>query len=300
MENNNNQPAQKKSVETPPVDETAVDKEIKRLFNEDTPYAKEPLSQTIDRFVADTSRSKVAVIVPMFGYWTDMKDGYLDAEILSATLDRVRSHAHSIYAIVVAEPERVSQEIASIISQKNIGGNLKGVRVPLHSTYGDYIREGMKVAMEETDASYFVVFNPWIVIQQNGIDILVDRVNLDRSAPVICGYDLRGELTPDQFVGYKANTPREKLMLNFNFIGMPRYVAEMATLDAGYKTRSYLERDFFQTMGAKGQKAVSSERVPIFSFDVPWEEYINDEWYAEDEAYFEKKWGFRPANVTKD
>ena len=293
---NNTEPTKRKSLDKPPVDESVVDKEIEEIFGK-APMAEEPLSQTLDKFIVATSKSKVAVIVPMFGYWNDVKDCYLDADIISATLNRVSSHAHSLYAIVVAEPERIPQDVAQEITKKNIGGNVKGVRMPVGSTYGEYVCKGMEVAMEETDAAYFIVLNPWVIIQQNGIDTLVDRVNLDNYAPVVCGYDLRGELTPDQFVSYSANTPREKLMLNFNFIGLQRFVAEMAVLDHNFKTRVFLERDFFQTINSKGYHAISSERVPIFSFDVPWDEYVPREWYEEDKAYFEKKWGFAPANI---
>jgi hypothetical protein len=47
----------------------------------------------------------------------------------------------------------------------------------------------------------------------------------------------------------------------------------------------------------KGFDAVVSDRVPTFFFEVPWHEYVPDEFYSQDLAQFTRKWGFQPADI---
>ncbi len=291
----NNEPSVRKSVPSQSVNDEAALKEVQELFGEVSSRAVSPGSA--DDFISKTSRTKVAIIIPMFGYWNDIKDGFLDEEVLDACLERARSYAHNAYIIILAEPQRLPASTAKVINSKYVAGNARGVAMPTGSSYGDYIRKGMHVAMNETDAQYFVFLNPWVVIQDHGVDTLIDRINIPDNAPVICGYDMREKLTPDDFLKYKATVPTEMMTLTFNFFGVNRYIAEMCPLDPEIKTQAYLERDFFQNVAAKSYNAVSSERVPIFSFAFDWRQYIPKADYDHDAARFQSKWKFLPEDI---
>ena len=78
---------------------------------------------------------------------------------------------------------------------------------------------------------------------------------------------------------------------------MQRFIAEMCKIDPAFKTQPFAERDFFQQVAIKGYDAVASERVPTFTFDVPWSNYVPEEWYEEDLRAFQSKWGFTPADI---
>lgn len=301
---NKNEPSQRKSVQNaPPGDEEQVAEEIAKMFGGAPAAATEP---SADDFIAKTSRSKVAIIVPMFGYWGDVKDGFLDEEVLDASLERARSYAHEYYVIVLAEPQRLPAWSAKVLNSKYIAG-AKGVAMPNGSSYGDYMRKAMDVALHETSAQYFVFVNPWTVIQDHGVDTLIDRINIPDNAPAICGYDVHAKLMAEsgndlgrageEFLKYKANVPDERKMLTFNFFGVNRYIAEMCPLDPEMKTQTYLERDFFQNVAMKGYSAVSSERVPIFTFAFDWRQYVPAEDYEDDKAHFLSKWSFLPDDV---
>lgn len=294
-ERSRGEPTVRKSVPAAPANDEHVSQEIDELFNSGAQPATVP--GNADDFIATTARTKLAIIVPLFGYWQDVKDGFLDEEVLDASLERARSYAHNAYVIILAEPQRLPASTAKVINSKYIAGNARGVAMPNGSSYGDYIRKGMQVALTETDAQYFVFINPWVVVQDHGVDTLIDRINVPDNAPVICGYEMHEKLTPDEFLKHKANAPEELLKLTFNFFGVNRYIAEMCPLDSDMKTQTYLERDFFQNVAAKGYSAVSSERVPIFSFSFDWREYIVDEDYQHDGARFLSKWKFVPEDI---
>ncbi len=291
----NNEPSVRKSVPAQSVNDEQVMKEVQELFGEEKSHAVAP--GTADDFISKTARSKVAIIIPMFGYWNDLKDGFLDEEVLDACLERARSYAHNAYIIILAEPTRLPVSTAKVINSKYVAGNARGVAMENGSSYGDYVRKGMQVVLKETDAQYFVFLNPWVVIQDHGVDTLIDRINIPDNAPAICGYDMREKLTPDDFLAYKATVPEELRLLTFNFFGVNRYIAEMCPLDPEIKTQAYLERDFFQNVAAKGYSAVSSERVPIFSFAFDWRQYIPMADYEHDAARFQSKWRFLPEDI---
>lgn len=304
-QNQNNEPSQRRSVTAAPPADDRVSKEIEELFDNKAAPAQKPGSA--DDFISKTARSKVAIVVPLYGYWQDIKDGFLDEEVLDACLERARSYVHNAYVILLAEPQRLPPSTAKIINSKYVAGNARGVAMPVGSSYGDYLRKGMEVAIKETDAQYFVFLNPWIVIQDHGVDTLIDRVNIPDNAPVICGFDMRDELMKKndnnlnaagrEFIDYKATVPEELRMLTLNFFGVNRYIAEMCPLDPTMKTQAYLERDFFQNVAAKGYSAVCSERVPIFSFSFDWRQYTPASDYAHDKAAFQSKWKFTPEDI---
>lgn len=303
MENQTREPSPRKGVFVPPARDEDTDKEIEHIFEKKAPVGEEPVHDNFDKFIRSTARSKITVIIPMFGYWADVKDGFLDEEVLRATVNRVTSASHTLYAVIVAEPPRMSQGVYQTLSGRYVGGNVRGVEVPSGSSYAEYVAEGMRVALEETDAQYVVIYNPWGVIQNHGIDMLVERVNLNAISPVICGYDMCGELKPEQFDKHSAHAPREfasykaKHLLSFNFMGMKRFVAEMCKVDPRFKTQQFAERDFFQQIAQKDFDIITSERVPVFFFDVPWEQYVPQAWYAADLDAFRAKWGFTPGDI---
>lgn len=289
------QPSPRKSAVANTTNDDRVAAEVAELFGGNS-VAVAP-DAAVDDFIAKTSRTKLAIIIPMFGYWQDVKESYLDEQILEASIERARSYAHNAYVILLAEPQRLPPSAAKIINSKYVAGNARGVAMPIGSSYGDYLRKGMQVALTETDAAFFVFLNPWTVIQDHGVDTLIDRINIPDNAPVICGYDMRGKLTPEQFLAYKPNVPDELRMLTFNFFGMNRYIAEMCPLDPNLTTQAYLERDFFQSVASRNYSAVSSERVPIFSFDVDWRQYVPEEDYKADAQTFLSKWKFVPEDI---
>ena len=299
------EPSARKSVPAMPADDARATKELEQLFAGGAAPASTP--RNADDFISQTARTKVAIVVPLFGYWNDIKDGFLDEEVLDASLERARSYAHNAYVIILAEPQRLPASAAKVINSKFVAGNARGIAMPNGSTYGDYLRKGMQVALTETDAQFFVFINPWVVIQEHGVDTLIDRINVPDNAPVICGYDVHEKLMKEsgddlnrageQFLKYKANAPYELKMLTFNFFGVNRYIAEMCALDPEIKTQTYLERDFFQNVAMKGYSAVSSERVPIFSFSFDWRQYVPLEDFESDKAHFLSKWSFLPDDV---
>lgn len=294
----NNEPSSRRSIPSIPINEENAEKELQELFGQTSTPSVQP--GTADDFISKTSRSKVAIIVPMFGYWQDIKDGFLDDEVLDASLERARSYVHNAYVILLAEPQRLPVSTAKVINSKFIQGNARGISMPNGSSYGDYMRKGMQVALTETDAQFFIFLNPWVVIQDHGVDTLIDRINLPDNAPVICGYDMREKLTPDDFLHYQATAPDELRMLTFNFFGVNRYIAEMCPIDPQMKTQAYLERDFFQNVAARGYSVVSSERVPIFSFAFDQRQYIPELDYETDKELFQTKWRFLPEDVRYD
>ena len=294
MEQNQSSPSPRRSVPVAPINDEMVDKEVKELFNGGPGAATQP---NLDDFIAKTSRTKIAIIVPMFGYFQDIQESFFDEEVLDAALERARSYAHSAYVIILAEPQRLPPWAAKILNTKFVAGNARGVAMPNGSSYGDYLRKGMQVALTETDATFFVFHNPWVVIQDHGVDTLIDRINLPDNAPVICGYEMHDKVAPEQFLQYTTSTPDERRQLSFNFFGVSRFIAEMCPLDPSMKTQAYLERDFFQNVATKHYSAVSSERVPIFSFDVPWDLYVPPGDYAHDAGFFSAKWKFLPDDI---
>lgn len=250
------------------------------------------LEKTLSDFVSVTARSKVVLIVPLFGYWTDkMKETLLDEEVLKASLDRIVSSVHQLYIIFVGEPKRMSVEIQSILAGRAMGGNTQGVAVESGSTYVDYVKAGMDAALHETDAQFIIIVNPWGIVKQNGLDTLVDRINR-ADAKIICGYDLHKDVSPETFDSHFIQIPKEERALTFDFAGMTRQTAEMFELDPNYKTHKYIARDSWQQLYAKGFEVITTQRVLLFMFELNWENLESKEQIEQDKQYFINKWHF--------
>lgn len=254
---------------------------------------------TLDNFVSVTGKNSVAVVVPLYGYWSDVKNNSLIKEkVLSFVMKRIESSAHQLYIIFVADPKRIPHDRKDPASVENIllsmaqAGNVKTIPVSGDATYAQYIKAGMDAALHETSAQFIAVFNPWVMIQENAIDIIVDRANRADEAKIISGFDFRSICEPEAFDSVKINIPTEEWNLSLNFLCMPRFMAEMITIDSNYQTHQYLERDIWQSVFSRGYAVISSQRVPIFPFDFDWNKYETDENKQADRAYFGKKWGF--------
>lgn len=259
------------------------------------------LDDTLGNFMSVTAKSKVAIIVPLYGYWADIKDNFLIKEhILSIVMNRVYSNVHQLYVVFVANPQSLPNEGAdqystvNVILGKSQGGNVKTIPVARDATYPQYIEAGMDCAINETNAQFMLVFNPWVMLQDGAIDILVDRINRGDDAKVISGFDFRSLVEPEAFDQAKMTIPKEEWDFSFNFMGMARFMAEMIKFDTNYKTHQFMEKDIWQQVFSMGFGVISSQRVPIFPFDFNWKNYESKEDFDQDREHFNKKWSFDP------
>ncbi len=258
------------------------------------------LDNTLDKFISSVGKSKVAVVVPLYGYWKDIEDNPLNLETLRMSVDRLKSSLHSLYIIFVAETSKIPKDIQNyIITEHKTAGNFLGVEVVKGASYAEYVRKGLEVAEDTTEASYFIVFNPWNLIQKIGIDMLVDRLNYGDEAKIVSGFNLRGEITSDnfnplEFERISYNIPEERYKVDSNFMGITRSFLETIPLDKNIKTAAYLEFDLFQNMKQKGFATVASQRLPMFVFDVNISYLENPIDMEMDRDYFSKKWGYIP------
>ena len=258
------------------------------------------LDEKLNNFIAHTSKSKVAVIVPLYGYWKDIEDNPLNLQTLQLSVDRINSSVHQTYIVFVAEPSRLPRNIQNyVMVHSKAGGNCVGVEVATGSSYAEYVRKGLEAAQETTEAAYMLVLNPWNIIQRIGIDMLVDRLNYGDEAKIISGFNLRPEIKadnfdPTEFEKLQFNIPIEKYKVDSNFMGITRQFLEMTPLDENIKTAYYMEVDMFQNMHAKGFTAIASQRIPMFVFEVNINELENPADLEADKAYFINKWGFIP------
>ena len=156
------------------------------------------LDKTLKEFIGVTAKTKVAVIVPLFGYWKDIKNNEVNGEILNIALNRLYSNIHGLYVIFVAHPESLPNNLKDPLSVTNIllgwakKGNIVNVPVERKATYNQYLIEGMKAALDSTDATFIVVYNPWILIQEGAIDVLIDRANRSDDAKTHRGILAKG------------------------------------------------------------------------------------------------------------
>lgn len=264
-----------------------------------------PLDDALGNFMQITAKSTVAVVIPMYGYWNDIKDNPVNGEVLNAVLRRIYSNVHHLYFVFVANPQTIEHDeanpdsVGNIILGKVAGGNVLNIAVSRKATYAEYVKEGIEAALESTNANFVVVFNPWVLIQDGALDVLVDRANYGDEAKVISGFNFRDAIAPEAFDSYKTTVPREEYDISTDFLGMPRYIAEMIKIDPQFETHQFLERDIWQQMSSKGFGVITSQRIPIFSFDFPWSSYESQEAFQADGVLFGKKWGFNPGLVYK-
>lgn len=253
-----------------------------------------------------TAKTTVAVIIPLFGFWGDIPDNPVNGEVLKLALGRLYSNVHQLYNIFVANPQSLPHSqndpnsVGNVLLKYNQAGNSKNIPVDRNANYPQYLIEGMDFALKETNAQFIVIFNPWIMMQQGSLDVLIDRANRGDDAKVISGYDLRSLIDPENFDTYRNTMPTEELDLSSNLVAMPRYLAEMLVLDPTYQTHAFLERDIWQQIRVKNFDAITSQRIPIFPFDFPWQNYEQREKFEADKQYFIGKWTFDPGINYQD
>lgn len=261
------------------------------------------LDKKINDFMSVTGKKNVAVVVPLYGEWSDKEGTLLNGEVLHFVLERldVSRQNHMIYELYVTDPRAIQthtgagRTIANVLAARNKHGNTKFLPVKKSDPYVESIRVGMEYALEETNAEFVVILNPWVLIQHGALDVLVDRANRGDEAKIISGFDLRHEIEPEALDAYQMAVPKEEYNISFNFMGMPRFAAEMLTLDPGIVTHEFMERDIWQRMFKQGYVAITTQRVPIFPFDFPWKQYESEEQYQSDRERFVQKWGFDPS-----
>ena len=252
----------------------------------------------MDNFMRVTAKATVAVVIPLYGYWNDVPDNMVNGEVLAPVLNRVYSALHNCILIFVAHPPTIEHKendpecVANILISRAQAGNVLNVPVERDATYAQYVTEGINAALDTTNAQFVLILNPWVLLQHGAIDTMVDRVNFGDNAKVVSGYDVRALTEPEQFDHYKNGQPKEEWDLSFNFLGMPRYVAEMLELDSAFRTHKFLERDMWQRMSSKGFSVITSQRIPVFPFSFPWQSYETKAQFDADHTHFKQKWGF--------
>lgn len=258
------------------------------------------IDNSIKDFMSVTANSSVAVIVPLYGFWSDIKDNPVNGELLKVALDRLYSNIHHLYLIFVANPQSIPNKmddphsVANILISRSKMGNVQNIPVPRNATYPEYVKEGMEFAIKETNAQFMMVFNPWTMIQDHALDMIIDRSNRGDEARVISGYDVRSILEPENFDGYVNRTPNEEYDFSFNFVAMPRFMAEMIEIDTRLQTHVFAQRDIWQQVAQKGFAVITTQKIPIFPFDFPWKDYETKEQFDGDKETFKTKWGFDP------
>lgn len=267
---------------------------------------KTQLDKSIEGFMNVTAKTTIAVVIPLYGYWGDIPDNPVNGKVLELIMSRVYSNIHQLYLIFVAHPQSLPNDamdptsVANQLLKFTRMGNTHLVPVSRDATYSEYIIEGMEYALTETKSQFVVFLNPWTMIQDGAIDELVDRTNRADDAKVVSGYDLRSLIDPEDFDSYRNYTPTEEWDFSFNFCAIPRFVAESIRLDPRYTTHAILERDVWQQVRNMQFVVISSQKIPMFPFDFPWNDYEPKEAFDADTEIFSSKWRFGPGVSYSD
>jgi hypothetical protein len=249
------------------------------------------LENNLKSFMSVTARKRVAVSVPLFGYWKDTS-GQLNGETLKYALSNLQSSVHQVYLVFTADSEQLTKDVGNILMGKSKGGNSKGIPMKKGKTYADYFIAGLKTCLEDfPEAEFIVHFNPWAVIQPNGLDILIDRTNAGIEG-MVGGFDVKGKVAAENFKNHSFQLPAEYRDVCLDFFAMKRALAEQLVLDAGYKTHYFLPPDIFQSIRTKRYEAITTQKVPILTFDLDWKEFETREQFEMDRAHFQDKWKF--------
>jgi hypothetical protein len=243
----------------------------------------------------------VAIICPLYGYWSDLKIQQLNLETLKKSLENVVSQHHKSYLIIVAEADRTSKELQNWFATKNAAGNVLGVSVEKPATYGDYLKEGLDAALEETSSKFILVINPWIAVRETyTVDGMLERVN-KMDANIVSAFDMRtyahnGLLgVPDsEFLSFQFNPPMEIRDWNIDLWCATRQTIERLNIDSEYKTHYFIARDLWQTTQQSAIESMSSQNFPIYSFLITWTILESSEDYEHDKQHFIQKWHFDP------
>lgn len=236
----------------------------------------------------------VAIIIPLYGYWKDLANSELNLDVLKYTLSRATSFHNKIYFLFPCEAPRLDNEVKNYLVGKQLAGNAVGVEVEPFATYADYVNEGIEFALEETDARFLIVMNPWIAVREGGLDRMLNLLN--RADVSACsGYDMRKKNLPDtELDTYEFNPPQDTVGFDINFFGITRPVADMMRFDIGYRSTAFLSRDFYEEMRRNGYSLLLTEQIPFYSFPVSWKDLEDPGDFAQDKQKFNEKWRFDP------
>jgi hypothetical protein len=248
----------------------------------------------VQKFMSSIPNSKAAVIIPLYGFWSDAPTEQMTAEVLQVALSRLKSKNHFLHLLFVSEWQRTPREIQNIINGYGQGGNAIHVEAKPFASYSEYIFEGLQYALESTDARFIMFYNPWIMIREDGVDQMLERTNRS-DVGIVSGYELRSIIEAKDFDTHKIDLPKEDRDLNINFLCMTRQFSEIMTFDGEYKTHYFLSRDWWQSMYSRGFEVITSQFIPIYSFEVDWTLIEDIEWYEQDKKHFIEKWKFDPA-----
>lgn len=248
------------------------------------------------------SETKIAVVLPMYGFWSDVEVQELTAQVLQTSLFRLKTEQNKLYFIFVAENSRTTQDIRNIVIGKKQGGNVLAIDIEPFSTYGQYLEEGLDIAKTETDAKFIVVVNPWTIVRNNSIDALIERINKS-DVSVVSGFDLRtfqdtgrglNGVPASDLDTFGFNPPIELRDFECNFWGLTKQMAEILTIDPEYKTHYFLARDVWQTSFQRGLEVISSQFFPVYTLPVDWTTLETREDFEHDKKRFMEKWKFDP------
>jgi hypothetical protein len=253
----------------------------------------------LDTFIRNTTApGTAAIVIPLYGFWSDVKDNPVNGEVLNAAMLNARARLHNYVYIFVANAETIPNNpkdpdsVGNILRSYERAGNALMIPVGRDATYTDYLREGINAALKETKAQFILTLNPWTLIQDSAVDIIIDRVNRMDDAKIVSGADMSKKLGVENFRNYHVNAPTEHRDITFDFLVVPRFAAETISFDANYKTHWWMQLDVFQAMRRKGWEVIVSDIAPIFVFDFPWKEFEAKEDFEADRAYFANKWKF--------
>jgi hypothetical protein len=239
---------------------------------------------------------KVAVIIPLYGFWKDLETEQFTPEVLQVVLSRVKSETRGVYTIFVAEEDRTNPELVNIIAGRSVGGNVLLSKISPYANYSTYIKKGIRTALEDTKAEKIVIYNPWSIIQERGLDNLLDRINR-QDVGIVSGMDISKIIPAENFDNFHSNVPEEKRDLELDLFGFTRTMAEILTpdgIDEEYRTHYFLNVDIWQSMYSKGFEIISTSVVPTYNFFIDWKLIEDRDDFELDKVHFTSKWGFGP------
>lgn len=245
--------------------------------------------------------AKVAVIIPLYGYWSELPVPQMTAQVLQVLLLRLKCYRNKMYFIFVGESNRLEKDVRDIIAGKKLGGDTRAIAVEAYASYNEYIVEGLNAILEDTDSQFVLVANPWIMLKDGVVDEMVERLNR-KDVGIVSGFDTRSYkhaggigIPAEQLDTYQFNPPVEDNAFDWNFWGMTRQTAEMFKLDPEYQTHYFSSVDSWAYQFSAGMTVITSQFLPFYSFDIDWKLLESEEDFQKDYQRFLTKWKFDPS-----
>jgi len=192
--------------------------------------------------------------------------------------------------------------VQNVLIGRSKAGGMEVLDLDKYSGYGDYIKDGIEYLLENTDCEYIVITNPWIMLKDNSIDQMAQRLNTG-DVDIISGVDLRklvwgtyNGIPAEQFDTFNFNPPTEiaNKHFDFNFWGMTRQHAQVliSRIDTDYKTIFFQQADIWGNAFNIQYNLISSQFLPFYSFDIDFKTVDAKDEFEEDKQHFIDKWGF--------